>query len=437
MNHWGEYIVKRDGSAMESGVVLSTLGQLRGLLVIPTRNNAYVLTINDASLSSFRNLVTGRGWVLEAFNGVDIPLNPLPNDQGQNPIRTNPNILGIPVQPAPVVSQRRRQRVSGADADAPPANVSLAKNLEMDIVNILLQKADGRLGELKNELGQLSIKYAIELDRLSAAVGGYHASRLIGPQIDILKANLLSEDAKKGRAEYFDAIEKMFGRSAAECEAIFGKTVTTVLGTITGSGLVTKADMDGKINSVIQMAADIETKKKVVDNFGNARRDKLLEETKQHIEAIKKLEFARGDVWLENGWLYVKTKCAFIPYGAHKYEFGEYRLGINILNTERSELNIEILNIRWPYNNKLHQFPHSYTNKRFCLGNAGQGLIKLYADWNWSLIFTLMWRMILSYNPSSPTRSIEMFVDEGKAIKRDKNYPEEPVVAAANDAVNF
>jgi len=228
---------------------------------------------------------------------------------------------------------------------------------------------------------------------------------------------------------YLDKIKVLVGEVGSEerikerVASLVEQVLNRAISNTSGSGA---RDVNGVLERLLELEASLVATQRLVRTFSEeieASVETVLEKAK----AIEKLAFVQS-IGCRGGWFYITTLPAKVTYKyrlfgedeIHEQEvvLGRYELGINLLvpsdRLSRTGVIFSLRNLDIPRDCSRHH-PHAYGPHRsvqtICFGNIRESLLKLYREWNFEMMFLLLWRFVNSYTSNDCYDSVSRLWD--------------------------
>lgn len=349
----------------------------------------------------------------------------------------NPTDVGVDPRLS-AVEQRRQQRTfqrqasenrmaanqAAQDAILPEkgeeelAAVRVQGSVVEEMVSLLLARSSSINERLRAEVLSSSTVLANETSSLMTTLGQYHAGRFIVTEGQRLLSEINSEEKKAERAEKLKILSAAFGVTQEELERKFVAEATKVITSFTNGQNPSLRAVEEKVQRVVFLSGEIEAKKLLLETSGRERREKLAQEVGQHFETIKKLPFVKG-VKLSGAVLIVETSDVVITWDKRKWNLGRYEMRINLKPGagEVIPVSFKALDLRAGSGD---EGPHIIANGHtICWGGVREGVTKLCAEWNWSMLVNVLWLFLHSYTHADCYRKLpDLFERAGRVAER-------------------
>jgi hypothetical protein len=438
-----------DGRPLAHALDPTLLGPvLRGVLIAPSADET-VYVVPAPIVESVARLVSGRGFSVvaaEAAATVPTATTPAPQPAARRILRTRPATI---TPPAPVVApvpdnavqtsatgrirfrrgvenpndvavdprltpaqqqeqlrtfrvrqQADRMAANQAAVDArvnvpaAPIDVTIRADVVGKMVEVLKTRSSSVLDRLRAEVRQISASYQSEASQLMGSVGTFHAQRFMSSEIQRVSDAMNAEETKRVRMEKFTALSAAFGVPAESLERNFREKVTIVLNTFTAPSNSNLQAVEAKCQRVAALSAELDVKQHLLSGGETAQMAQLEKETSTHLDTISNLPFITG-ITLRDTRLILSTQDVIISHAGKKWNLGRYEIIVQLIPGDNTlPVTFKSLDLHAGDYHGPHIMGGGST---ICWGGIREGMTKLCAEWNWSMLANVAWMFLHSY----------------------------------------
>jgi len=290
----------------------------------------------------------------------------------------------------------------------------------VDAVTDRLISQSGRIERgLRDKISVLAAAFDEKQKEFKMAVSAYFSAKFVLDELNKLKSEKVDDpQEKRQRARQFRRIAELFAGSPDSYEQAFQAGVDSFIAQIPPLNGI-KREVDKTIHSMISISAAISKEKEALAKATADRRAVIRKDVETQLQEIASFPFIER-IGFCNSWLEFDTTEARIRYNGMIYPLGRFRICISLSSSSTADIHL----VNLDHQNTSYTHPHvTDSGESVCWGDIKEGVYKLWADWNWTVLIQVIWNFLNSYNDDDRFTSVESLAERWgvKPIKEESD----------------